>query len=597
MSENQSPHNPSAPQSISVSITPTQTAIPLKEETLVEAPELATDDEVNSDSTDNGIQSSASADDEAVEAAVEASDITPNDREHELLGLIRDLNECNDALLAKVSQLEGDLQRATAEAAADVETARAAVQLAQEKMSRQVAQEQASAQQVSQTAQQQVARLVGDLEQTEQALNRQQLVNENLQTELTEAQERITQLEKEGALAAQNHAEEIQARVKADAKNRDLRSRLQRQQRYTLQFKAALEKSLSVGVSSASVTQTAEQSRPVSFNQPTAVSMPRSQRIMPWASANHTSAFQGIDPHLEAMIRRSANPSVAESAGPQQIMSEATQSVAPQTNVSTTNAATTNATAAEWVSPEAEAELWQDLARVMTTETASGQDESGSDKSGAESAQEQVSQNAEKHVVEAPKSEAPKLENVKLQANQAIAKRKGPRLNWLAKMHQSQKTTSATAAQEETASEATDEDKAGKKAAQQVNLNNAALVEALAKTKRQAQADNIPADSAPAGDVTFTEPSPWGPPVETASVETASRESLDDLNLNDQNNASRSVKQPAAASADYLPAIESVNPSSVSPVAKPLQAQKKIGSFASVELPTFPSAKSASFKR
>lgn len=569
-------------------------------------------------------------------AASEASDSMPTSREGELLSLIRDLNECNDALLAQVSVLEDDLRKAKSEASAEVEKASAAVQLAHEKMNRQVSMEQAAAQQVSQTAQQQVARLVGELDTAEQTLSRQVLVNENLKTELSEAQARITQLEKECALASQKHAEEVQARVQAENKSRDLRSRLQRQQRYTLQFKAALEKSLTVGTSSVGASTKAH---PVSFNQPTqqstGVSMPRSQRIMPWAGATNPSAFQGIDPHLESLIRRSAKPN-----GSDAIPSELSTS---PTNNSETRVATE--LSAEAVSPEAEARLWQDLERVMSTE--SEQDTPPQDTTQQNATQSNTthqviqSEEAEQlHATEASVAEpsasqesvsqesvsqesaSQEIEAEQVQPSEAISaevspqvmsQSQPPRLNWLAEAHQkhsdeaeqdvAQTLTDASteveaieavttleepaleepALEEIEANSEIEANEAEAEAARQVDLNHTALTEALAKAKRQAQLDATESDK-----VAFTEPSPWGNPLGNPIERTSSQKPI----LRKQ-----PVTAQAATTADYLPAVDGGEPSRVSPVANPLRPQKKIASLASVELPTFPSAKSSSFKR
>ena len=654
--------------------------------------------------------------DEASDTDLEAA-VSPEssaNRENELLSLIHDLNECNDALLMQVSKLENDLQQVKSEAVAEVEKASAAVQLAQEKMSRQVSAEQASAQQISQAAQQQVARLVGELDTVEQGLSRQVLVNENLKTELTEAQARIVQLERECALMADKHAEEVRSRVQAETASRDLRSRLQRQQRYTLQFKAALEKSLSTGVSSRAAAEIrAAEARSVPFThqsvrQPVGVSMPRSQRIMPWAAGgNNSTAFQGIDPHLEALIRRCGKASTAEAA-PAMTPKNAPDS-APASYQTAQTAQAVDATI-EMVSPEAEARLWQDLARVMTTETAqetaqemeqaegtsveafataeafaaetgseSGQAESNQIESSqvessrtesdqAESSQTVTSQigakplgikpldinqsenastdtklagvSASSEVAEQNRTELDRTELDRTGQNrtgqntaeQDIAEhqviqsdtvKKPPHLNWQAesrriKLESEQRGSAQSAADvstatseeirsqlaNEPANESANElvDKAAneetqREVVQQVNLNNTALAEALAKAKQKAQLDSVSS-----AEVVFTEPSPWKKSIShsSASHSQASGQAVPGSTVLNQNRTVSSqpvTRQKAINPADYLPAIDSSSPSAVSPVAKPLHPQKRIGSFASVKLPTFPSARSGSFKR
>ena len=243
------------------------------------------------------------------------------EREQELLALIHDLNQCNDVLLSRVTQLESALEKS-----------QSAQQLSQ---------------QVSQNAPQQIANLVSELDNSEQALSRQQLINENLQTELNNAQERISQLERECTIVAQQHLEAVQAKAKAESTSKDLRSRLQRQQRYTMQFKAALEKSLTVTAKPANTTV----AQPVPFkDSAAAVVMPRAQRIMPWVS-DHSSPFAGIDPHLESLIRGVGKPSAQSGHKPASATSNDSGAAVKQT---------------EQTTPEAEAKLWQDLERVIS---------------------------------------------------------------------------------------------------------------------------------------------------------------------------------------------------------------------------------------
>ncbi len=268
-------------------------------------------------------------------------------REDELLTLIHDLNECNDVLLARISQLESAL--ATSQAVLETEAEKA--KFAQNRLVQQVSAEQVSAQQLSHTAQQQVAQLVDQLDRAERSLSRQALINENLKTELNNAQERIVQLEKESALTLQQHADAAEAQRKAEAISRDLQSRLQRQQRYTLQFKAALEKSLTVSAARSTPAQ-ADLSGAATLADKAAsepVPMPKAQRIMPWALGT-TTAFTGIDPHLETLIRGTEQPAYPSHSSSHPLGS---------------NPAAVNELENEL---EAEAELWQDLERVMSTE-------------------------------------------------------------------------------------------------------------------------------------------------------------------------------------------------------------------------------------
>jgi hypothetical protein len=66
--------------------------------------------------------------------------------------------------------------------------------------------------------------------------------NEALQAELDVNQQRVAQLERECTLLQQRFNEKTVALQQAENTCHDLKSRLHRQQRYTLQFKAALGK-------------------------------------------------------------------------------------------------------------------------------------------------------------------------------------------------------------------------------------------------------------------------------------------------------------------------------------------------------------------
>ncbi len=416
-------------------------------------------------------------------------------REQELLTLIHDLNNCNDVLLGKVSKLEAALSESQQSVRAEVEKA----QTAQEKMLEQVLEQQSAAQQTAQTAQQQVAKLVGQLDTTEQTLQRQQLIQETLEAELNEAQERINQLERECALTTQQHADEAQARIKAETTNRDLRSRLQRQQRYTLQFKAALEKSLTVTGSTAAANPSVV-SAPVSFNEETlhsSVTMPRAERIIPW-NAIGSAPFAGIDPHLENLIRDQADAD--ESAEPGYLESKRSESVRAQNSLDTGSAQPESAPAAEAQVPvvdiEAETKLWQDLERVMGIA-------------------------AKVTSTEAIEDSATDTETVEVEKTEETAKEVldgEPRLNW------------------------------------------------------QAKSTPLPVDPTTNDPVTPQPPQPQLPQPQL------------------------SQPQLPQQSTGYLPLIDG-EASAVSPVVNPLRTQRKIGSMAAVQLPTFEKAKAGSFKR
>jgi myosin heavy subunit len=480
-------------------------------------------------------------------------------RESELLALIHDLNECNDTLLARVAQLENNLESTQSKLTATVANAQAA----QDKMGQQVLSEQSSAQQVSHNAQQQVAKLVGKLEATEQALSRQQLINENLQTELSNSQERTTQLERECALTSQQHAEEAQARLQAETISRDLRSRLQRQQRYTLQFKAALEKSLTVNTRPANgLTNglTVEATRPISFQDAfqgtDSVAMPKAQRITPWASAGVTAAFQGIDPHLETLIRGTHLPS------------EHPPSEHPPSEP--------NITRSRPPIEEAEATLWQDLERVMNAPEVL-----------AESTTDSTTDSATDEVVTAEIA-------TEIVTVEAIA--------------EATEADSATLLNEGAAHKPAD-------GANDTAANDRAAAIAQEKQEALALAESFAVAATRQSDpkVIFTEPSPWGSPLPKKMPERMP-EGMSERAIAAQSAAQAATKIAAAqaaaqattqttiqttiqATANPAYAALGTDASAVSPLVNPLRSPKKVGSLAAVELPTFPNAKVGSFKR
>lgn len=233
-------------------------------------------------------------------------------RETELLDLVRDLNECNDVLLAKVSQLEESLERSQAALQAEIDHSGRLPQSDRE-----------------------IVQLVTELEQSNHALQHHQQLNKTLQTELAVSREHAIRLEAEHAALLQQSTAQSQELLQANTNCRDLRARLQRQQRYTLQFKAALEKCLSM---SAETPNSGVAN--VDTNGIAAV-MPKTEEIRPWVSSQGPGR---LDPQLESMIRG---------------MQTNSQPV-PPFPTSETKASET----------EAEDQLWHDLARVMDPEDA-----------------------------------------------------------------------------------------------------------------------------------------------------------------------------------------------------------------------------------
>ncbi|NER83866.1 MAG: hypothetical protein F6K42_30855, partial [Leptolyngbya sp. SIO1D8] len=258
-------------------------------------------------------------------------------REIELLTLIQDLNRCNEVLLARVNQLEEALE--TSQRALQQEVERSQKLTEEDRV--------AAAQQYS------VAQLLSELEQSNAALKRQTILAETLQAQIETSQERSSNLERECLLLQKRYAEKTQKLQEVDETCRDLKSRLQRQQRYTLQFKAALEKSLDTSAFNQATAGTHSESAPeppppgleaaISSNP---LAMPRSERIQPWSS---TETAAHADPQLLSLVRSINEP----------------ETPTPNPESSHSVAASPAVTAELITAGEAEKQLWQDVERVI----------------------------------------------------------------------------------------------------------------------------------------------------------------------------------------------------------------------------------------
>ncbi|HEY9859973.1 MAG TPA: hypothetical protein V6D16_10750, partial [Candidatus Obscuribacterales bacterium] len=202
---------------------------------------------------------------------------------NEIVTIMQELQQRNGYLLNRVTQLEIVLNecQVTLEAQA----------------SRTQEQENILAQQSEEitAADEHIARLMHELECSHQAAQRQQILVETITAQLENSQERVAQLERECALTQQRYNEQTHALMQAENICRDLRSRLHRQQRYTLQFKAALEKCLDVSspcheahpdLAAPTVTPSATKAR--STAKTTAASdpafLPKVDSIQPWSA-------------------------------------------------------------------------------------------------------------------------------------------------------------------------------------------------------------------------------------------------------------------------------------------------------------------------
>lgn len=170
------------------------------------------------------------------------------------------------------------------------------------------------------TAQTQVVQLTQDLEQAHQAAQKQQIRVETLTQQLQASQEQVAQFERECAMVQQKYAEQVALVQQAEHTSRDLRSRLQRQQRYTLQFKVALEKCLDVsraqGVGATDAT--AEEIHGFCsdsldlgrLNRHATTDFVKAQPVQPWSSSLFPS-FDTADFEPEFVASESSEPELS----------------------------------------------------------------------------------------------------------------------------------------------------------------------------------------------------------------------------------------------------------------------------------------------
>ncbi|MGJ3248629.1 MAG: hypothetical protein ACFE0I_21430 [Elainellaceae cyanobacterium] len=197
----------------------------------------------------------------------------------ELVQLIQELNQCNHVLMERITRLEHELEQGQ-------QALQSEVVRSQEAESIRLASPGESA------TQGQVDYLLNQLEYAQQTHQRQEILIETLTHQLQASQERVVQIEQDYAQLQKGHAEQSRELTQSEHLCRDLQMRLQRQQRYTMQFKVALEKCLEVPPPSyeSSPSQAEEQGHvdPILPNlQGTALAqpfLPRVHHIKPWSS-------------------------------------------------------------------------------------------------------------------------------------------------------------------------------------------------------------------------------------------------------------------------------------------------------------------------
>jgi hypothetical protein len=202
------------------------------------------------------------------------------------LDLVTSLQQQNQTLRDRVEYLEASLKAAQTNLRQEVSRWEALALQGDERLHAQAqAQETAIAQYVADltVAQTKATELFAQLELAHQAEQRQQIVMDTLNTQWRNSQERVAQLERECATVHQQNVDQAQQVLQQEHQVRDLQARLQRQQRYTLQYKAALEKSLEVPPSQPGAVA------PTLLSEATqaakALSMPKPTPVQPWSAS------------------------------------------------------------------------------------------------------------------------------------------------------------------------------------------------------------------------------------------------------------------------------------------------------------------------
>ncbi len=155
-----------------------------------------------------------------------------------MASFIQEIRSSNTNLLERVVQLEQELN----ECQNDLQSQTARSQVAQSRLIQQNKE--------LSTTQEQVESLEEQLETANQTIQSQKILNENLTIQLSSSQERIAQIERECSLRQANYNEKLHQLIQTENSCRELRARLVRQQRYTMQLKVALEKCMEQPVAS-----------------------------------------------------------------------------------------------------------------------------------------------------------------------------------------------------------------------------------------------------------------------------------------------------------------------------------------------------------
>ncbi|MEB3226271.1 MAG: hypothetical protein VKJ86_10775 [Synechococcus sp.] len=149
-------------------------------------------------------------------------------------------------------------------------------------------------------SQQQISQLGQELENAKQNARKYQEMLAELEYKFQASQTQLAKIERECALLQESYNEQQQKLFAAEQEIKDLQVRLQRQQRYTLQYKSALDECAELPATDHNHSNVEAQ-------------MPKTQNIQPWSESpsipvpieeTPVPAIAKADPHTEADLDR-----------------------------------------------------------------------------------------------------------------------------------------------------------------------------------------------------------------------------------------------------------------------------------------------------
>lgn len=146
-------------------------------------------------------------------------------------------------------------------------------------------------------SQRQVNRLFYKLELCQQVIQRQEVMVENLTEKWQQSQQQQAQLERECAIAQQKYNEQSYHLQELENICQELRSRLQRQQRQTLQFKVALERTLPKTAGFAEADKTVNIQEEINL-----ISTLTAPPVQPWLPDNNKEIQEILSSPIERQI-------------------------------------------------------------------------------------------------------------------------------------------------------------------------------------------------------------------------------------------------------------------------------------------------------